>query len=248
MTQVATDSSTILSRRFGGQFRWLAAELLIVILGVLIALAIDEWREDAENAAREAEYLTQLIRDLQSTEELIETAKSSGSGPQGAARTLLAAFESEMRLDVAQTRKLMADMRFFYYPNPKISTADAMVLTGEFRLIKDRSIRTKVTDYRAFARDDHISGVIDRSERNRELLFQFFLIAQSYGISPGHHKGQYSDSSEPDISSFYADSNAYVYLTGYIENKDILLGSYADNLLDEIRDLREALEQYASLR
>ena len=246
MSEVTAESSTMLSRRFSGQFRWLFAELLIVVLGVFIALAIDEWREDIEESARETEYLAQLIRDLQTTEGLMQETIRTAPDSQAAARILLRGFESEQHPDLDQTRDLMASMRFFGYPSPKVSTAEGMVSTGEFRLLQDRSIRSKVTDYLAFARDDHMSGVIDRSERNRELLFQFYILAQSYGISPGQYRGQYSVSSEPDISAFFGDPNAYIYLAGYIENRDILLGSYAEALAEETRNLREALEKYAS--
>ena len=79
MSQVTTESSTILSRRFVGQFRWLIAELLIVILGVFIALAIDAWSKDTEDTARESEYLTQLIRDLQTTEDLVADTRISNA-------------------------------------------------------------------------------------------------------------------------------------------------------------------------
>ncbi len=239
-------SSTILSRRFSGQIRWLVAELVVVILGVLIALAIDEWRKNVEESARESQYLTQLIRDLQTTERLMQETIRDAPDAQGAARLLLEGFETEQHPDLERTRELMASMRFFGYPSPKVSTAEGMVSTGEFRLIQDRSIRSRVTDYLAFARDDHMSGVIDRSERNRELLFQFFILAQGYGISPGHYKGQYIASSKPDVSAFFADPKAYIYLAGYIENRDILLGPYAENLIDETRGLREALEEYVA--
>jgi hypothetical protein len=224
----------------------LIAELLIVILGVFIALAIDERQKDTEEAARELEYLTQLITDLQTTEDLMAEQRISNSEMQDAAKNLLAAFEGEEHPAHHQTRKLLADMRFFYYPSPRVATAEALVSTGEFRLIKDKSIRVKVTDYLAYARDDHLAGVINRSERNRELLFQIFVLAQSYGISPGHYKGLDNASSEPNTSAFFADPKAYIYVAGYVENKVILVVNYADALSVETRNLREALEKYVS--
>lgn len=247
MNQIAPESGTILSRMRAGKVRWLIAELFIVILGVFIALAIDEWREDIDESARELEYLTQLIRDLQTTEDLMNEAKDTGLAYQGAAKKLLAAFESEKRLDLDQTRQLLADMRFFYFPAPKSSTAEGMVATGEFRLIKDRSVRAKVTDYVSFVHD-HNASIIDRSERARELLFQVYILAQTYGISPGHFKGHHSTLSEPDTPAFFADPKAYIYLAAFIENKDIILGPYANELSKVAQELREVLEQYISSR
>jgi len=97
-----------------------------------------------------------------------------------------------------------------------------MVSTGDILLIKDRRIR--------------------------ELLFQIYVVAQKYGISPNHYKGQYNVSSELSTSDFFADPKAYVYLASFVENKEILLESYANNLSIETKGLRGALEKYTSSR
>jgi len=49
----------------------LAIEILVVIIGILIALGIDEWREDVEDAKVVREYIHQVIADLRATEQLV---------------------------------------------------------------------------------------------------------------------------------------------------------------------------------
>jgi hypothetical protein len=49
--------------RMGRQSRWFVAELIVIVVGVLVALGIDEWRENLDNAALEKQYLSQLIND-----------------------------------------------------------------------------------------------------------------------------------------------------------------------------------------
>src|SRR5262245_12462687 len=44
--------------------RWLAAELLIVVLGVMIALAVDQWRESQSDRATERLYLTRILTEV----------------------------------------------------------------------------------------------------------------------------------------------------------------------------------------
>jgi len=96
MSDFTTESSTILLRRFLGKFRWLIAELFIVILGVFIALAIDEWQTDTEDSARETEYLAQLIGDLQTTEDLMADVRSTNSDMQDAAKKAISGVRKRM--------------------------------------------------------------------------------------------------------------------------------------------------------
>lgn len=89
MTQEMKDSDPWVRPGFGKRFQWIAAELLVIVPGVLIALAIDELRQSAEDTASANEYLRQLVTDLRSTEKamaevsdrnaLSELASQSGS-------------------------------------------------------------------------------------------------------------------------------------------------------------------------
>ena len=54
--------------------RWSAIgiELLLIVVGILVALSIDDWAQDRENQRTEQDYLQILSRDLQQmTEQLL---------------------------------------------------------------------------------------------------------------------------------------------------------------------------------
>ena len=47
-----------------GNFRWLVAETIVVVLGILIALGVDDFRTDRADRRLEIEYVRRLQDDL----------------------------------------------------------------------------------------------------------------------------------------------------------------------------------------
>ena len=53
--------------------RWgqVAVEMLLLVLGILIALAIDDWMQDRRDAQTERQYLEGIVRDLDRDLEIL---------------------------------------------------------------------------------------------------------------------------------------------------------------------------------
>ncbi len=58
------------------RLRWLAAELMVVVLGVLIAFAADGWRGDLQQIQEERLYLDRLSEDLDATLNMFQFAQA----------------------------------------------------------------------------------------------------------------------------------------------------------------------------
>jgi hypothetical protein len=57
--------------------RWFAAEYLVVVVGILTAMALQAWWQERGNRAREQVYLRQLRADLVETQRLVSGADST---------------------------------------------------------------------------------------------------------------------------------------------------------------------------
>ena len=77
----------------------LFAEFFIVILGVIIALAADSWREDWVESQEEKLYLQRLAQDLNYGIEILNRERKIFSSVQDSALILSDAIESSERLD-----------------------------------------------------------------------------------------------------------------------------------------------------
>jgi len=70
-------------------FRWLAAELIVVVLGVLIALAVSSWYENYQDVVLEKEILTQFQASLTNQKVEIEERISRYNNQEIRIQTLL---------------------------------------------------------------------------------------------------------------------------------------------------------------
>ena len=132
MTSQMSESKASLVRRL----RWFAAELLIVVVGVLIALA-QGWWQRRENVSRERVYLRQLSRDLARTVSRMDSAGSAMKLSDDATVNLLRAFRSNPYPPDDSIRSWLLLFAYYQHPAPVTPTAEALVSTGDLRLIRN---------------------------------------------------------------------------------------------------------------
>ena len=127
--------------------RWFAAEFLVVVTGVLVALALNTWWQGQQDAARERAYLVQLDDDLRRTARQVVLADSL-TRPADEAGVLLrrAYYDPERPLrDSILTWFWKADR--VMTATPVVGTAEALIATGDLALIRDDSLRSALTSY-----------------------------------------------------------------------------------------------------
>jgi len=230
--------------RYAERSQWLLAELVIIIAGVLIALAIDEWRGKVEDANLEREYLTQLIIDLRVTEEKMAAAETSNAVSETAAKQFVAAFEDSELVELDMVRQWLSEIRYVDNPVPVLGTAEALVSTGDLRLVRNPNTRSEITQYLSRSRDFWLVPLYQLEERHRYLGFQIQALAEIHGISPRHRSGLLRDTSEQeaeaDTAEFFAQSQAYSLVAELADIKDSM-SSFRKSISAEATELRESL-------
>ncbi len=129
-----------------------AAEFTVIVIGVVVALGFDEWRQSVSDSAEEARYYHRLAQDLsgdvESWESLLadldlkdqalnrlETWRSgvADSGEQ----------EARLVVDDIATASVYAGS----IPPPRNSTYEDLLATGNLHLIQDERFRTNLLEY-----------------------------------------------------------------------------------------------------
>ncbi|MAQ96054.1 MAG: hypothetical protein CMM84_21335 [Rhodothermaceae bacterium] len=132
---------------WGGAARWFGAEFLVVVTGVLVALAVGAWWQGRQDAVSEQAYLRQLAADLRETERAATEADAFLRPVDRAGSLLWLAFYEtaapprDSLLAWAERAMWTSTVR------PVVGTAEALVATGDLALIRDDSLRTAVTAY-----------------------------------------------------------------------------------------------------
>lgn len=127
----------------------LAGEFVVIVLGVLVVLAVDEWRETRAERAREAAYYRALSEDLERDLEEYRFSLDFMDRSVDAAEHVLAAIRGEEPGD--PVRPLVHSVRYaswVNYPAWTSGTVDELVNSGSIRLILDEDIKRAVLRYR----------------------------------------------------------------------------------------------------
>lgn len=126
----------------------LAAEFAVIVIGVLVALGVDEAREVREDRSREAAYLRQLQDDLATTSKSLTSAISLEEGVIQNADRALATLNAPVlaQPDSLRTWILGATGSSATF-HPTTGTITALVQSGELRLLTDDGLRRSLLQY-----------------------------------------------------------------------------------------------------
>jgi hypothetical protein len=147
------------ARRWPRNARWFLAEFMVVLTGVLVALALNAWWGERQNRQLERAYLLQLHEDLAASE-----ADLSMIADEMMTRALHSAAVGHAFWDPSSTsaEDLMVSLGAPLSANrtrPVLGTAQALVATGDLRLIRSDRLRSELMSYLEWsqARIDNIA-------------------------------------------------------------------------------------------
>jgi len=126
--------------------RWLLAELLVIVLGILIAIQVDEWQQYRQDREDERDVLASIQRDLDDIlgqyVELADHFKLS----MDASTRLIVGIESG-NLSEADIVRATGDIGLTYLLSNAPTSFEGYLQSGAIGLIRDESI---VRDLRTF--------------------------------------------------------------------------------------------------
>jgi hypothetical protein len=132
---------------------WFAAEITVVVVGVLIALALNAWWAGRQDAAQEATYLRQLAADLRATERQAVRTDSASVQSERATGQLLRAYYRPRVPPADSVQRWLVESVSYNSVRPVLGTLEALVATGDLGLVRDDSLRSAVTAYLDFSRE-----------------------------------------------------------------------------------------------
>ena len=127
-------------------YRWLAAELVVVVLGILIAFQVEEWRTSRGDREIEAGSLRVLLTDIETGRDEYENVKETSATLKESSATML-----EFMLDPAsQTKDVAAipsiELRTWRW-EPTSSAFDSLRDSGNLGLISNQELQSALLYY-----------------------------------------------------------------------------------------------------
>lgn len=192
-------TNSLLSHRIG----LFVAELVLVIAGILIALAVDGWISDLRDRQTEAVYLELLARDIEEIRHQVDLQIEFEKERIDAAATVYAALTtSDPASRRAEIGPLLATLVTRRTLSLSSATYDQMVSSGHLQLIRSYELRNMIV--RFFAALERIERVTDNN--NRELIDDVFIpFIMRSGVTPLER------AEKQQVTSTLNRANAIVY-------------------------------------
>ena len=230
--------------RIRQHWRQLLAEFLVIAIGVMAALAVDNWNDERKDRLAEQEYLAGIAADLQSNSSDLAHVRMAAVENQGALRTLIAIAEGG---PPPTTESLVgALIRSTYLGLPSVSeiTFSELVSTGSLRLIRSASFKRKLAEfYREFEYSAQWHPEYRRKEAATEQLLQGFLpLTARLDMRPeGISRAAESLDVEGVVQHLRSTPRAVAVLEDSVWTQHRVIMS-SDRLLEAVTELQELLE------
>ena len=217
-----TDSSTRPAMPVGrASVRWFAGEFLVVVAGVLAALAMQSWYQARRDAKAASVYVAQLQSDLEASVQMLRTAVVEDSLRAAANAWLLTALHDRANPSAdSSTSWLRFRLGYYSDPRPVLGTVNTLIETGDIRLIGNARLRSQIVAYASLMATDaeelsrHVTRLISASDAER-------LQWEKLGFDPFKLTGT---TSRTEVAGTLSDEGATLVQEAYSRAWPILKG------------------------
>jgi len=151
-------------------FKYAIGEIVLVVIGILIALQINNWNQNRLNQNLESQYYKRLLEDVREEETILQATINYSNQVMSHAENAIAVFENspdanpnavDNLIDIYQASQLQD-------ANSASSTYKELIASGQINLIQNDSLKTALI--RFYEIDWTKSGVFKLANRFRENL------------------------------------------------------------------------------
>ena len=141
----------ITDNKFSKYLLYAIGEILLVVIGILIALSINNWNSYTMDRSSEADYLKRLSNDLARDTSNYSWTSRDAFVKQEALAELLAYLKNNQGeiLDSTYLIKKIFQGRNLSFAHPKVTTDtfEEIKNTGSFKLIRKTNLRSAINNY-----------------------------------------------------------------------------------------------------
>ena len=160
--------------------KYAIGEILLVVVGILIALSINNWNEERKNDLIEKELLRGLIMDFSETKYRLNKTINLQNTAFYYGKRLLLLYETNRLLEKKDS--IAAFVGFgalsWWRAEPVTGTYDAIISTGNIGLLRNKELRRYLAEF-----DAELKSGFEDHEYSMDLLNQLTLEQSEYAFN-----------------------------------------------------------------
>jgi hypothetical protein len=220
-----------------GKYLWYAVgEILLVVVGILIALQINNWNEERIEQKQITEYVLSLVGDLQSDIEMLVPVGKQVDHLIHLSSELASYMQGRSLADINNINLYVYTLNPLYRPFEWNRAAlDQLKSSGALRQIKNQQLVKKISEYDALTR--HLDQDYDNDDNNIRVAMNVALNVVNMNYPNWEQIIIYDDDIAEDLLAAFFDSELY----REIRRNDLAL------LTDDINDVRHVVNTFLVL-
>ena len=157
----------IMENKTSKYFKYAIGEIVLVVIGILIALQINNWNEQRKNQRTEKELLFALHTDFLETKRRLQSTIQLQNTVVSYSKTLIELYETNKLLDKKDSiaEYVCYGALSWWRAEPVTGTYDAMLSTGQIDLLRNKTLRRFLTEF-----DAEIKSGFEDHEHSMDLL------------------------------------------------------------------------------
>jgi len=152
-------------------FKYAIGEIILVVIGILIALSINNWNEERKNRNREQSILKNLQSDFKANIDNVDKTYNRFLEAYEASADLLEIISSNSSINGSEIEHLLDEIiNKTMSLDINTGSINEMLNTGSINLIRDNNLKKQLSNWSFFEADTQDDVVI-----YRDYLFDFFI-------------------------------------------------------------------------
>jgi len=212
-------------------FKYALGEIILVVIGILIALQINNWNQNSKKLNQEQEILNNLKQDFEYNLEALHNVLKINSKRINSAKTVLNhtgnRFSTSFDID-----PILSDIASSVYYYPKNGFLNDLIYSGNLGIIRNNQLRNRLTSWPP--RLDDLNRRQDANKEFENLIIRYIIEKGSWLNSDEATDDQTVKNLNFPSSGFEVDNNELlknIEFENMVENQAVFLELMKERLI-----------------
>ena len=149
----------------GKYFKYAIGEIILVVIGILIALQINNWNENRKNKIAEADYYCRILDDFELNEKLIDESSKLATDKIRLCKELILDLNNTPNDRSDILNKFVVAIRQDVFVPSTIAFED-ITSSGQLKLLTDLKLKNRLIQHSTF-----LDNILNLLQENRKEIF-----------------------------------------------------------------------------
>jgi hypothetical protein len=169
----------LVENKTGKYFKYAVGEILLVVIGILIALQINNWNDHIKNVESELNYYNRILDDFEMDKQLIVQSLEKADKRIDISKELLLELHSGTKSKNYLLNKFLVAIRGDVFVVRNVTFKD-LISSGNIKLLNDIKIKNSLIQYYSELENVQIQMKQNRDE-NLKNIFELFNSSIEFG-------------------------------------------------------------------